>query len=190
MSLIFWNKTTLKNNALIYLSVNQEGEVVTEKNDGYTIIKINNEISGINIHDADLILNVKEGAHSICDQTIKTLKEKLNLDLTKFDLNSKLIVGEVIEQKPHPKSDKLFLLKVNVGKELQIITNASNAIVGKKVVVAQVGAILPSGLLIKDSKVMGVRSEGMLCGSETLGLNKTDGVHIVENLEVGKEFTL
>ena len=47
--------------------------------------------------------------------------------------------------------DKLSVLKVNVGNEhLQIVCGAPNVEAGQKVVVAKVGKVMPSGMVIKD----------------------------------------
>ena len=87
-----------------------------------------------------------------------------------------VVIGEIIEAAKHPDADRLQLCKVNVGKEngiiqiLQIVCGASNARVGIKVPCALVGAELP-GISIKQAKVRGVDSFGMLCSSKELGLS-------------------
>ncbi len=82
----------------------------------------------------------------------------------------RVVIGEIIAAEKHPDADRLQLCKVNIGKEtLQIVCGASNARVGIKVPCALVGAELP-GISIKQAKVRGVDSFGMLCSSEELGL--------------------
>ena len=81
-----------------------------------------------------------------------------------------VVIGEILEAAKHPDADRLQLCKVNIGKEiLQIVCGASNARVGIKVPCALVGAELP-GISIKQAKVRGVDSFGMLCSSKELGL--------------------
>lgn len=81
-----------------------------------------------------------------------------------------VVIGEIIEAAKHPDADRLQLCKVNIGKEiLQIVCGAANARVGIKVPCALVGAELP-GISIKQAKVRGVESFGMLCSSKELGL--------------------
>ncbi|WP_020168785.1 MULTISPECIES: phenylalanine--tRNA ligase subunit beta [Methylotenera] len=81
-----------------------------------------------------------------------------------------IVIGEIIEAIKHPDADRLQVCKVNVGKEpLQIVCGASNARVGLKVPCALVGAELPS-ISIKQAKVRGVESFGMLCSAKELGL--------------------
>ena len=66
------------------------------------------------------------------------------------DLSPKFVVGYV-ETKENIQIDKLSVLKVNVGNEhLQIVCGAPNVEAGQKVVVAKVGTVMPSGMVIKD----------------------------------------
>lgn len=86
-----------------------------------------------------------------------------------------IVIGEIVEAVKHPDADRLQVCKVNVGKEngidkiLQIVCGASNARVGLKIPCALVGAELP-GISIKQAKVRGVESFGMLCSAKELGL--------------------
>lgn len=83
-----------------------------------------------------------------------------------------LVIGEVLEAIPHPDSDHLSVTQVNVGTEtLQIVCGAPNVQSGQKVIVAKVGAKLP-GLTIKEAKVRGVESNGMICSLLELGVDK------------------
>lgn len=84
-----------------------------------------------------------------------------------------LVIGEVIECVNHPDSDHLHVCKVNVGNEvLQIVCGAPNVREGLKVIVAKVGAKLPGDFEIKQSKIRGVESCGMLCALYELGLEE------------------
>ncbi|MDN3453365.1 MULTISPECIES: phenylalanine--tRNA ligase subunit beta [unclassified Psychrobacter] len=89
---------------------------------------------------------------------------------------SGVVIGEVISVEQHPDADKLRVTQVNIGEAepLQIVCGASNVTVGMKVPVATVGAILPSddakGFKIKNSKLRGVASNGMLCGASEIDL--------------------
>ncbi|HEX6592183.1 MAG TPA: phenylalanine--tRNA ligase subunit beta [Moraxellaceae bacterium] len=89
-----------------------------------------------------------------------------------------VLVGEVLEVVPHPDADKLRVTKVSTGSEtLQIVCGAANVRPGLRVPVATVGAELPGGLKIKQAKLRGVESSGMLCSEEELGLAATaDGL--------------
>jgi phenylalanyl-tRNA synthetase beta chain len=82
----------------------------------------------------------------------------------------KVVIGEIVEANKHPDADRLQVLKVNIGNEnLQIVCGASNARVGLKAPCALVGAVLP-GVEIKQAKVRGVESFGMMCSAKELGL--------------------
>ena len=81
-----------------------------------------------------------------------------------------VVIVEIVEAAKHPDADRLQVCKVNIGKDtLQIVCGAANARVGIKVPCALVGAELPS-ISIKQAKVRGVDSYGMLCSSKELGL--------------------
>lgn len=94
---------------------------------------------------------------------------------------SHVVVGEVISVEPHPDADRLRLCQVNVGAEvLAIVCGASNVATGLKVPVAMIGAVLPSGLVIKRSKLRGVESFGMLCSAVEIGLAESaDGLMVL-----------
>ena len=82
----------------------------------------------------------------------------------------KVVIGEIVEANKHPDADRLQVCKVNIGKELlQIVCGAPNARVGLKAPCALVGAALPS-IIIKEAKVRGVESYGMMCSAKELGL--------------------
>ena len=85
---------------------------------------------------------------------------------------SGVVVGEVVEMEKHPDADKLNVCRVNVGDAelLQIVCGAANVRVGLKIPAALCGAILPGDFKIKQSKLRGVESFGMLCSAKELGL--------------------
>lgn len=84
---------------------------------------------------------------------------------------TKVVIGEIISAEKHPDADRLQVCKVNVGlaQPLQIVCGASNARVGLIAPCALVGAELP-GIAIKEAKVRGVESFGMMCSAKELGL--------------------
>lgn len=94
---------------------------------------------------------------------------------------SNVVIGEVIAVEPHPDADRLRVCSVNVGTEqLTIVCGASNVAPGLKVPVALIGAVLPSGLAIKRSKLRGAESFGMLCSAVEIGLAESaDGLMIL-----------
>ncbi len=102
-----------------------------------------------------------------------------------------VVVGKVVECKPHPKSDHLSLCKVDVGTEvLPIVCGAPNVAQDQLVPVALIGTTLPSGLTIKKAKLRGELSVGMICSAQELELGEdSSGIWVLNqefsNLKVG-----
>ena len=102
----------------------------------------------------------------------------------------KVVVAQVKSAEKHPDADKLKVCMVDAGEgELrQIVCGAQNYSVGDKVPCALPGADLGGGFVIKDGKLRGVESKGMLCGPDEIGLaSADDGLMILsQDLEIGK----
>jgi phenylalanyl-tRNA synthetase beta chain len=83
----------------------------------------------------------------------------------------KVVIAQVLTKDKHPDADRLNVLTVNVGsgEQLTIVCGAQNVSVGMKAPCALVGAKLP-GIEIKQAKVRGVASFGMMCSAKELGL--------------------
>jgi phenylalanyl-tRNA synthetase beta chain len=83
----------------------------------------------------------------------------------------KVVVGQVLSKDKHPDADRLNVLTVDVGQAepLNIVCGAGNVTVGMKAPCALVGAKLP-GIEIKQAKVRGIASFGMMCSEKELGL--------------------
>ncbi|MCP4336794.1 MAG: DUF4479 and tRNA-binding domain-containing protein [Mycoplasma sp.] len=189
MALIYWNKNTLQDQAILCLKESNEN-IKIEKKDTYTLIKSKNEIIGINIKNASNFLKLNEGANTITEEIKNLIQKNLGVDLSNYDLENKLYIGKIIKRIKHPKSDKLFILNVEADEKLQIVTNTTNSLEGKFIVVAKIGALLPSGIRIKPTKIMGIESQGMICGEETLGIGKKDGAYLPIGVKEGQKFTL
>ncbi len=104
-----------------------------------------------------------------------------------------VVVGEVIAVRPHPNADKLQLVDVRVvpaAKPLEIVCGGPNVAVGQKVAVAKIGAKLPNGLTIEPRAIRGVKSNGMICAEDELGLGKNHaGILVLDpKLKVGTPF--
>jgi len=84
---------------------------------------------------------------------------------------SGVVVGEIIACEPHPDADRLQVCTVDTGGDpLTIVCGAPNAREGLKAPVATVGGVLPGDFKIKQAKLRGVPSFGMLCSARELGL--------------------
>lgn len=85
---------------------------------------------------------------------------------------SGIIVGEVLTVEKHPEAERLHICEVNVNQSmpLQIVCGASNVRAGMKAPVAMINAVLPNNTIIKETKLRGITSYGMLCSAVELGL--------------------
>lgn len=98
-----------------------------------------------------------------------------------------VVVGKVISLEKHPNADKLRVAMVDVGNgtNLQIVCGAPNIEEEQKVPVATVGTVLtaPDGksFTIKEAKLRGVESSGMICSEAELGISENnDGIWVLE----------
>ncbi len=100
-----------------------------------------------------------------------------------------LVIGRVLTVEKHPDADRLNCTKIDVGNEqLDIVCGATNVREGLLVAVALVGATLPNGLKIKQAKVRGVESNGMLCSASELGLEENSAglIELDADAEIGQ----
>ena len=87
-----------------------------------------------------------------------------------------LVIGEVLTCAKHPNADKLSVTTVDAGQgsPLHIVCGAPNVAAGQKVVVALTGATLypahSEPFTIKNTKIRGEQSEGMICAEDEIGL--------------------
>ncbi len=96
-----------------------------------------------------------------------------------------VFVGEVLTRDKHPNADKLSVCTVDVGPTYgvkTIVCGAQNYKVGDRVPVALAGAVLPGDFQIKQSKIRGQLSDGMMCSAKELGVSEESaGLLILEN---------
>ncbi len=90
-----------------------------------------------------------------------------------------LVIGEVLTCQKHPNADKLSVTTVSIGSPspVQIVCGAPNVAAGQKVVVAPVGTTVHptegAPFLIKNAKIRGEESAGMICAEDEIGLGKS-----------------
>ncbi len=109
------------------------------------------------------------------DLTMSTVEVEGAEDLAEsFD---KIVVGDILEVLPHPNADKLRVCRVDIGdgEVKEIVCGGSNLEVGMKVVVACPGAMVRwhgegEPVEIKNTKLRGVASFGMICAAVEVGL--------------------
>lgn len=84
-----------------------------------------------------------------------------------------VVVGEILTSEQHPNADKLSVCQVRTSLNedpRQIVCGAKNFKVGDRVPVALPGTVLGGDFTIKESKLRGVLSQGMMCSAKELGL--------------------
>ncbi|HUB68246.1 MAG TPA: phenylalanine--tRNA ligase subunit beta [Candidatus Methylacidiphilales bacterium] len=103
-----------------------------------------------------------------------------------------IVVAQILSSVPHPNADRLRVCQVNDGQGVrQIVCGAKNYRDGDKAPLALPGAKLPGGLAIKESKLRGELSQGMLCSAKELALAEdAEGLLILPpDAPVGKTFS-
>lgn len=140
----------------------------------------------------------------------KELAEVLTMSGTESEilsgvvLDQKIIVGEILEINPHPNADKLQVPKVKISSQgpqpktdgplvqvassqLDIVCGARNIEVGQKVPVALIGAKL-GDFEINEVELRGVKSKGMICSEQELGISDhSEGIMVLNaDAPVGK----
>lgn len=94
-----------------------------------------------------------------------------------------VVVGEILTRTKIPNLKKeISLCTVDVGSAggvRTIVCGAHNCDPGRRVPVALPGAVLPGDFKITASKKYGHESQGMLCGSDEIGLPEGDGLLIL-----------
>lgn len=95
---------------------------------------------------------------------------------------SKFVVGKVLACQRHPDADKLSVCTVDVGdaEPRTIVCGAPNVAAGQTVAVVLPGGIMPDGTKIRDAKLRGVASAGMILSEAELGLAaKSAGIMVL-----------
>ena len=102
---------------------------------------------------------------------------------------SGIVVAEIKEVEDHPKSEKLHLLKVDIGAEelVDVVCGAPNVRVGMKTAFAKVGARLGE-IEIAPRPLAGFMSNGMCCSEKEIGISD-DNSGIMDILEDVKNGT-
>lgn len=195
----FYNKQGIGDVLLVQLQTEKPEKIYTEDSADITVIKDHNgTITGFNLFNASQYISFPEtGAIDLSEQLVTELQnalEKNSIDfLLEVDLSPKFVVGHVDSKEKHPDADKLNVCQVDVGSEkLQIVCGAPNVEAGQKVVVAKVGAVMPSGMLIKDAELRGIASSGMICSAKELALPNAPEVKgilvLQDDYEIGSAF--
>jgi tRNA-binding protein len=201
MMRVFYNKEGVGDTLMISVAeLAPEDRAFVKKGDAVRIYSsASGETAGFNLFNASSYLEIVSsgGVVELTENLLSKLNECLNQngfeDQLHADLSPKFVVGFVETKEKHPNADKLSVCQVNTGSEkLQIVCGAPNVDSGQKVVVAKVGAVMPSGLVIKDAELRGVASSGMICSAKELNLPdapQEKGILVLDDhYEIGTDF--
>jgi phenylalanyl-tRNA synthetase beta chain len=117
------------------------------------------------------------------DLDVAGVEERLTMTGTKVEAIhhhgvsavERFVVGRVLTCERHPNADRLSVCTVELGVASQdgpatIVCGAPNVAAGQTVAVALPGAVMPDGMEIKQAKLRGVISAGMICAERELGI--------------------
>jgi len=188
---VFYNPNGIGDVLIIPVKDGERDEVSHEQYGDITkITEKAGEVLGYNIFRATTHFELEEtGKLAMTEAMLSKLKTLFNenqlTDPLDFDLTPKFVVGYVISKSPHENADKLSVCQVDVADEtLQIVCGAPNVDKNQKVVVAKVGATMPSGFKIKPTELRGVPSNGMICSQKELGLpnaSEEKGIYVLDD---------
>lgn len=175
---VFYNKEHVGDVLLVQLATEAIVKTEVERAGDIAILREaqTGEIKAFNLFNASSYIQTDaKGLVEVTTELVAQLavaieKNGANINLD-VDFSPKFVVGYVETKDKHPNADKLSICSVNVGDEiLQIVCGAPNVEAGQKVVVAKIGAVMPSGMLIKEGNLRGVESYGMLCSARELAI--------------------
>ncbi|MCM3637110.1 DUF4479 domain-containing protein [Sporosarcina luteola] len=175
---IFYNQNGVGDVLLVQMTTERPEDRTIESKKDITLIKdaTTDKVVAFNVFRAsNYVKPENEGQLETTEEIVSQLQEALKSNGVEFELDvdfsPKFVVGHVVAKEKHPNADKLSVCKVDVGDEtLQIVCGAPNVEEGQKVVVAKVGAVMPSGMVIRDAELRGIDSSGMICSAKELGI--------------------
>ncbi|WP_102707419.1 YtpR family tRNA-binding protein [Terribacillus saccharophilus] len=194
----FYNKQGIGDVLLLAIKQGDRHSIKEERFGDVVRITDKDDLVGYNIFRASEYLKITTAGKVQVDEEfvgkIRDIFRQNNLeDALDVDLTPKFVVGFVKEKEKHSNADKLSVCQVDLGDEtVQIVCGAPNVDAGQKVVVAKVGAIMPSGLEIKAGNLRGEDSFGMICSQKELGLPNAPeekGIYVLDDsYKVGQVF--
>jgi len=123
--------------------------------------------------------------------SVNWLKDYVNMDVSPHELAERLtmaglevealdpvghslqdiVAAKILSVTRHPDADRLFLCRVDAGDgEVPVVCGAPNLKEGTLVPMALPGTDLPGGIKVKESRIRGERSIGMLLAEDEMGL--------------------
>ncbi len=84
-----------------------------------------------------------------------------------------VVAARILSVRPHPQANTLWLCDVEAGQgAVQVVCGAPNLRVGMMAPMALPGTKLPGGLEVKESRIRGEASVGMLLAEDEMGLTE------------------
>jgi phenylalanyl-tRNA synthetase beta chain len=126
---------------------------------------------------------------------VREIEERLTMTGTKVEAihhfgvpsTDGFVVGHVLSAEQHPDADRLKVCKVDLGDVegdgvvATIVCGAPNVAAGQTVAVARPGAVMPDGTKLKQAKLRGVVSEGMILSESELELSaSSEGILVLD----------
>ncbi|MBR3290447.1 MAG: phenylalanine--tRNA ligase subunit beta, partial [Clostridia bacterium] len=120
-------------------------------------------------------VDINVPVETLCEKMILSGFEIESVEDLSASMN-RVVVARILKLDKHPDADKLQLCQMDVGEAepIQIITGADNVFEGALVPAALHDSLLPNGTRIKNGKLRGLPSYGMLCSGEELCLKEGD----------------
>jgi phenylalanyl-tRNA synthetase beta chain len=136
--------------------------------------------------------------HCDPDLDVGAIEERLTMTGTKVEAIQHLgvrsgegfVVGRVLSAEQHPDADRLRVCEVDLGADggdpATIVCGAPNVAAGQTVAVALPGAVMPDGTKLKQAKLRGVTSAGMILAAAELELtppgDRSEGIMVLDEL--------
>ncbi len=125
------------------------------------------------------------------DLDVAGVEERLTMTGTKVEAihnhgvpsTENFVVGRVLSAEPHPDADRLKVCTVDLGEDapVTIVCGAPNVAAGQTVAVARPGAVMPDGSKLKQAKLRGVVSEGMILAASELEIGSGgEGIMVLD----------
>ena len=139
-----------------------------------------------------------------CDPPLDVdqIEERLTMTGTKVEAIHRVgppsaenfVVGRVLSAEKHPDADRLKVCTVDLGEAepATIVCGAPNVDAGQTVAVARPGAVMPDGTKLKQAKLRGVVSEGMILAASEIELEpaweKSSGIMVLDEMTPDAEW--
>jgi phenylalanyl-tRNA synthetase beta chain len=121
-------------------------------------------------------------AHTLAQRLALTGTEVERVEHHGVMATENFVVGHVLERRKHPDADRLNVCMVDIGGSTpsQIVCGAPNVAAGQTVGVARPGAVMPDGTTLREAKLRGMASQGMIVSERELQLSEDhDGIMVL-----------